>query len=138
MYELECTTVTDTCECRACERCDGEGVLIARAAPTAPWFRELEVESPCPRCDGSGRDTTDCNVHDDETAPALPARVALEVICPACEAGDHEHAAIMYAERGCECACHEVPAPRKPVTPDYRRLGIALITDAAAKIRRAA
>lgn len=26
--------------------------------------------------------------------------------CPACEAGDHEHAELCEADYQCECACH--------------------------------
>jgi len=44
------------------------------------------------------------------------------LICPACEAGDHEHAYLCEADYKCACACHEHAPPRKlPIAAMFRQ-----------------
>lgn len=58
-----------------------------------------------------------------------------EAICPACEAGDHEHAAICEADYKCGCACHtprKLPRGMGRRLDDYELLGYDLATGRAA------
>lgn len=59
-------------------------------------------------------------------------------ICPACEAGDHEHSWITERDYRCACPCHARPAVRELPRGmgrsllDYELLGFVLATRRAA------
>ena len=46
-----------------------------------------------------------------------PAAGETRPVCPACEAGDHEHSWITERDYRCACPCH---TPRKPVAINLR------------------
>lgn len=67
-----------------------------------------------------------------------PAAGETRPVCPACEAGDHEHSWITERDYRCSCPCHTSPEelrelriPLKPAAIDYERLGFELATATA-------
>ena len=61
---------TPACECKPCQKCDGEGghdVNTTYTEAGVPIHHDMPIWFPCSHCNGSGVDFDDCEIHAKET-----------------------------------------------------------------------